>query len=293
MNTRFDLVLANVEQKTGDMIFNKVEKELTKLEDKLSYFIVNSDISRVNESGKNYPVKVEKETFNIISSCASYNKLTAGAFDITYKPLTDLWEKEENIENEVIEEYVNLLGVDKIQLHHKNFSIELLNKTVKLDLGGYAKGYAMNKIIAILESCKIEDAFVSFGDSSISVLGKHPHGDYWPAGIKNFFRQELSAYVFELKNQSLSTSGSFQEQGSIIISPLTGYPVYERKTISFVSSCAVEAEVLSTALLAANNNQKEIIIKNFPACQGVEILYNETGIEKITEFNKTAYEFTI
>ncbi len=293
MNTRFDLVLANVEQKTGDMIFNKVEKELTKLEDKLSYFIVNSDISRVNESGKNYPVKVEKETFNIISSCASYNKLTAGAFDITCKPLTDLWKKEENIENEVIEEYVNLLGVDKIQLHHKNFSIELLNKTVKLDLGGYAKGYAMNKIIAILESCKIEDAFVSFGDSSISVLGKHPHGDYWPAGIKNFFRQELSAYVFELKNQSLSTSGSFQEQGSIIISPLTGYPVYERKTISFASSCAVEAEVLSTALLAANNNQKEIIIKNFPACQGVEILYNETGIEKITEFNKTAYEFTI
>ena len=292
MNTRFDMVLANVEQKPGDMAFHKVQKELARLENKLSCFLENSDIGRVNKSGKNYPVNVGEETYNIISSCVIYNKLTAGAFDITCKPLIDLWESEGEITNNVIEKYMSLLGVNKIQLHPDNFSLELSNNTVKIDLGGYAKGYAMNKILVILDSCNIENAFVSFGDSSISVLGKHPHGDYWPAAIKNIFKPELSAYEFALINQSLSTSGSFQKQSKHIISPLTGHPVYEQKTVSFVSSCAVEAEVLSTAMLATNSIQKEIITKNFPACNGVEVLYNKTGIEKITEFNKTAYEFT-
>ena len=96
MNTRFDLVLANVGQKPGDAAFNKIHKELARLENKLSCFLVNSDIGRVNKSGKSYPVKVEEETYNIISSCVNYNKLTAGAYDITCKPLLNLWKNKEN-----------------------------------------------------------------------------------------------------------------------------------------------------------------------------------------------------
>ncbi len=171
MNTRFDLVLADVAQKPGDVAFNKVQKELARIENKLSCFITDSDISRVNKSGESYPVKVEEETFNIIHSCINYNKLTAGAFDISCKPLQDLWKNEGNVENDVIQDYMSLLGVDKIQLHYNNFSVEFLNETVKLNLGGYVKGYAMKKILAILESFDVENAFVSFGESSVSVLG--------------------------------------------------------------------------------------------------------------------------
>jgi thiamine biosynthesis lipoprotein len=149
-----------------------------------------------------------------------------------------------------------------------------------LDLGGFGKGYALGQLAQHFRQQGIERAFLSFGESSVTVLGSHPHGPAWPVGIANMFHPETTAHRFDLRDASLSTSGTapFNEAGGPknfghIINPRDGRPIEGYRTLSVAAPSAVDAEVLSTALLVTAEAERAAILSGYPGVSGIEIVY--------------------
>jgi thiamine biosynthesis lipoprotein len=164
-------------------------------------------------------------------------------------------------------------GTDKILIDSNKNTIRFATPHVKLNLGGYGKGYALQKMQDLLKGKEVFSAFISFGESSVSCLGKHPHGDYWPVGIQDFYQKDKSIATIKLVNQSVSTSGNM-EVNNHLIHPRTGTPVKEKMHISVKSSSAITAEVLSTALMLADDHQWEAMQEVFQEEEIIKIKYH-------------------
>ena len=131
-----------------------------------------------------------------------------------------------------------------------------------LDFGGFAKGYALRKIAIILKAAKVKDAFVNFGNSTIMGIGKHPYGDCWKVTLTDPYTDD-ELEEFELRNETLSTSGNTPEYTGHIINPFTGKADESRRLSCVRMPDPLDAEVLSTVLLLASENQKKEIAYNF------------------------------
>jgi thiamine biosynthesis lipoprotein len=271
MGTRFNILLPGVDIPKGDMLFSLCSEELNRLENMLSCFIENSSISKINRYAFENNYKVNDELFQVLEDCLRYRELTQGAFDIGIGKLIDYWNG--NQKEEDLETLVQQGGVKNILLDKAQNTIRFKSSCVKINPGGYGKGYALQKIQDLLKSYGISTAFISFGESSVSGLGKHPFGDYWPVGIQDTYQKDKSIATIKLTDQSVSTSGNMEEENHII-HPQNGIPVKEKKMVSVKSQSAIEAEVLSTALIAADTHQRKKIIKAFPEIEVIEINYS-------------------
>ena len=260
MGTRFNLLLPGIEKSDGDLLFSSCVQDLNRIENMLSCFMPDSDISQVNNHAFNRPVEINDELLDILTACLKYSEKTQGTFDISIGKIIDHWSGQANEED--IKKLTVGTGTDKILLDRNYKTVRFATPHVKLNLGGYGKGYALQKIQDLLKEKEVTSAFISFGESSVSCIGKHPHGDYWPVGIQDYYQKDKSIATIKLVNQSVSTSGNM-EINNHLIDPSNGMPVEEKKMISVRSSSAVTAEVLSTALMIADEHQLEAIQKAF------------------------------
>lgn len=132
-----------------------------------------------------------------------------------------------------------------------------------LDFGGFAKGYLLKELKAILGQAGVGCAFVDFGGSSILAVGHHPFGDSWKVSVRNPFGNGI-LWEVELKDRSMSTSGNSPGYSGHIVNPFTGMAVTERKVVTVVGDDPLDAEVLSTALMLCGDEKSETIKDNFP-----------------------------
>lgn len=159
---------------------------------------------------------------------------------------------------------------------------------MSLDLGGFGKGYALDRLAEGLRREGVERAFLSFGESSITVLGSHPHGPAWPVGIANAVAPTETVHSFALCDASLSCSGTTprdfftEEQGfGETIDPRTGRPIEGYRTIGVAAASAAAAEVLSTALLNTEDDGRQRLLQEFGAISAVEIIYQPRNLQLI------------
>ncbi len=275
MGTRFEMVIPGIDNYAAEELFQTVKSEVLRLDNKLSRFSETGIISEINHTASEKTLKLDKETFGILSLCLYYNKITSGTFDVTIYTVLELWKNKKPSLTE-IRKVLRYTGVNNIELNNKNQTIHLKNPHIKIDLGGFGKGYALENVRKILKNFKIKNALVNFGDSSILAVGSHPHGKCWKIGIKDYYRKSEYIYSFDLKNSSLSTSGTITEDIKPklhIINPDTGYPVRKMKTVSVVSGSPLKSEILSTALMIADNSKKAKILSDFPGVRIVEVDY--------------------
>ena len=175
--------------------------------------------------------------------------------------------------------------MDRLHLDTAKRTVRLDTPEVKIDLGGFGKGYALGKVIPMLIEQGISRAFLSFGESSVSVIGGRSEEEAWNVGIEHLFREGESIHTFNLRDASLSTSGTGsapqpkkEARHGHVISPFTGYPVAGCRTMSVVSESPVEAEILSTALLVLEPERRADILKDWFKGQAVEFLFDENLI---------------
>ncbi|MCK5463427.1 MAG: FAD:protein FMN transferase, partial [Bacteroidales bacterium] len=138
------------------------------------------------------------------------------------------------------------------------------------------------RIRKLLLSHGILNAFISFGESSILALGNHPHGAGWKAGVNHQMITGNSLFSFDLQNESLSTSGITSGYGDTgdsgkILHPVRGITDKKYHHISIKSSSALEAEIISTALIAADESESKKILARFHASKAVGIIYDQEG----------------
>src|SRR6266446_5955003 len=144
----------------------------------MSHYNANSPLSRVNREAAQHPVAVEPELFDFIVDAMRYHRDSGGAFDITVGPLMKAWgffRGEGRLPGDVeLEELRGKIGYPHVILGPRERTIQFDRPGVELDLGGIAKGYAVDRAVSVLRSRGIVAALVSAGGSTIYGLGAPP-----------------------------------------------------------------------------------------------------------------------
>lgn len=257
MGTRFNIVIPDLKNKYGEIIGKQISNILDELESIMSCYRDDSEVSKVNRHACQQRVKLSGELFEILKTCNYYYHKTLGAFDpalldITLKPENQL---EEN-------------GWSQVLFEKDSATIRFNKKGVGIDLGGFGKGWAIDKIISLLEAKGTESAFISFGESTVSVIGQHPLGGPWQASIPDL--ENKNPLDLQLKDESFSVSGLKEKAGetgtrnsSHIFSPGQKSMVKENFRVLVKSDSAIQSEILSTAIIASNDEQKKHILDAF------------------------------
>ncbi|MCF0176221.1 MAG: FAD:protein FMN transferase [Bacteroidales bacterium] len=205
-------------------IWASARDELVRLDKLFNRFDPSSDVSKYNAGGA-----PSAELADAIRLALCYRKLTCGLFDIAGGGPCDN-------------------GKDGFK---------------GLDFGGFAKGYALGRIAPMLRGEGVRDAFVSFGGSTILAMGRHPSGDSWKVALKDPY-SGLAVEEISLDEITLSTSGNTPAYTGHIVDPRTGKGNFERKMTTALCPDPLDAEILSTALMLADESEAEIMEKNFP-----------------------------
>jgi len=246
MGTRLDAVFLDVSDEQADHLIERLKAEFSELENLLSNYRSDSELSRLNNKAYSNSVQVSSRLLDIITECHEYYLLTGGVFD----PANPLIRQAEGHAGG---------GMDKVVTDRSDNSVRFLDGRVKIDSGGFGKGLAVREARKMLEAEGVENCLLSFGESSVLALGTHPAGDHWPVAVGDIFNRHSSVRTARLVDRGMSTSGTgmvnnegiFVAAGNII-DPRSGESIDEPRTVTFVSEDALEAEILSTALLVDN-----------------------------------------
>ncbi|MEX0686114.1 MAG: FAD:protein FMN transferase [Balneolales bacterium] len=288
MGTRFHLILPDLDDDTAEFVFIKVQNEVNRIESKISRFLPDSEISLLNRTAFSKPVCVSTEVYEALKVCHHYFDLTQGAFNISIRPLLQFWANNTNNSEHLSDpaDLLNKLNKKCINFDDANQTISFDNEHVEIDLGGFGKGYALGKIDTILDDYSIENAFISFGESSILTRGCQPGGDYWKIGVKDYKNPNQALHTFSINEGSVSTSSNFfvGDDGKLrnhrhVINPFTGYPVEDIITLSVSAESPVTAEILSTAFLVLPENEVRSITKNMKNVTAVKVNYSTGNYE--------------
>lgn len=236
MGTRFEFVTTGLKRYLAEKLFRDVCSCLDRLDKMLNRFDAASEVSALNTGRAYTGLEISSSLWNVLVSCEDYYRKTRGMFDVTIN------------------------GFSRVSLSGGRVSVS--EDDVAFDFGGFAKGYALENIKGILLRGGVENAFVDFGGSSILAIGRHPYGDCWKVSLAEpFSRKPL--YEFKLRDEALSVSGNSVGYIGHIINPLSGEKNCKRMVCAVVSGNPVEAEVLSTTVMASDGRLDEDIMQNF------------------------------
>ena len=244
-------------------------EEIVRLDNLLSKYKEISDIWRLNKFGK---AQVSQDTIYVVNKAKQFWKETAGAFDITVEPLLEIWgfkdQKYRIPSQEEINQVLKLVGTDKIIIDKANSTIEFKIENMAIDLGGIAKGYAVDKAVEKLKEMGIKDALINAG-GDIFCLGKK-YSKEWQIAIKDP-RREGVIEDLRLRDKAIATSGDYEAYFIVnerhfahIINPQTGYPCESGViSISVVADDCLTADALATSVFILGKDKGKQLVKRF------------------------------
>ncbi len=258
MNTLLDIVLWGIDQEIADQVTEKVFNRILDLQKILDRFNPQAETFQVNQTAFSKNMVISPYLLETIRSGMRYFHESQGYFNVfAGEAYTSLKEK-----NKLACSPLTIhLPEDIIKPDESNNTIRFLHHSVSLDFGGIGKGLALDEASKILDESGIKNAFISFGGSSVLTRGHHPHGDYWPFAFQNQGEEE-EAWPLRDDAVSVSCAGHGSGNTTHIMDPITGAPP-RIHTASVQSDSATEAEVLSTALIAAPPEKHQEIASHF------------------------------
>jgi hypothetical protein len=173
-------------------------------------------------------------------------------------------------------------GWDMISLDQDNKRIAA-SRPLALDLGGFGKGFALDRACAVLRAGGCASAFLCAGESSIAVVGGHPLGGAWPVAMPHPLRPEQFLAEFDLCDEALSISatvgaGAKAPERAPMIRPTDAAVVTAPRATAVVDRSGAWAELMSTALLVASDDQVEALLDGRHARRRRFDLSGETAI---------------
>ena len=231
--------------------------EMQRIENLLSCENDSSEISEINRAAGLHHVKVSYETLQMLKRSKSYCKKYNGVFDVTIGPLSDLWGFSENKEivlpeDKAIKKLTKLVGYKNLDIDEKDTTVFLKKKGMAIDLGGIAKGYAIDRGSAVLKNMGITNFILNAG-GDIYVSGTKDKETLWKVGIKHPRRTNELVAEFNLKDYAVATSGDYERFKIIngiryhhILDPATGYPGRLSESSTILAPTAEEADATAT-----------------------------------------------
>lgn len=234
----------------------QAQQRVMELENLLSCHKEGSDIWRINEQPYEAPVQIAPETYALLQRAKEISLKTEGRFDVTIKPLADLWNVKQAekppAEAEILRT-MDRVGFPNLTLHEDG-TVTRLSPDTQIDLGGMAKGMIADEVKKLLQEAGVQRGIIDLG-GSITLIGEKEQGKLWTVGIKNPFQTGESYAKLTVADTSVVTSGGYERYFTYegrdyhhIFDPYTGYPAEAGlKSVTVVSQDTALADALSTA----------------------------------------------
>jgi len=278
MGTEVTVYLWHDDNVTGQDAVNAVFKEVERIDKLMSTYIEDSEISAINREAAEKPVAVSDELFTLILRSLDISVLTRGAFDITYDSIGQHYDFREGLRPDegTISEELPRIDYRFVEPNRADGTIRFTEPGVRINLGGIAKGYAVERGIDILKEFGVAHARVTAGGDS-RLLGDR-RGQPWMVGVQNPRDRTRVAVTMPLENEAISTSGDyerfFEEDGERyhhIIEPATGQPAGEVRSTTIIGPDAVLTDALSTSVFVMGVDQGLRLLATLPDYEGIVI----------------------
>src|SRR6267154_362435 len=210
MGTAVRVELWSEDGVAGESAMAAVMAEMHRIDDTMSPFKPESELSRINRDAARQAVAMSQPMYDIISRSIDFSKLSEGAFDITFASVGELYDYRRGIKpsEEELTRARAAVGYRNLMLDPLARSIRFARPGVRIDLGGFAKGLAVDNGAAILRSRGIANAIVTAGGDS-HILGDR-RGRPWSVGIRDPRRPGEVVALLPLQDVALSTSGDYE-----------------------------------------------------------------------------------
>ncbi|MHC1576780.1 MAG: FAD:protein FMN transferase [Methanosarcinaceae archaeon] len=294
MDTSVTITVADENEEHASLAMSNAFEQIEHVNDLMTSYGNSSQLVKLNEKGQ--LDNADDELVYVLVRSKYYSNISDGAFDVTIKPVLDLWSSKfapggthEPPTLHEIKETLELVNYTQIVIEGNNIS---LGENMGIVLGGIAKGYAVDNAIESLRADGIEDGFVNAGGDG-RYIGSRPEGDSWKIGLQNPDKDGDAVSVMNIQDMAVATSGNYERyfsdtaKVSHISDPRTGYSVKGLISSTIIAESAMDADALATAVFVLGEKQG---IEMIEGLDNVECLVITSDRQIVRSSGYSSYE---
>ncbi len=294
MGTVTRVAIATADSTASARVAAMGHRELARVDSLMSNWTTTSEVARINREAHAGPIRVHAEVGRVIARALEVGRASGGAFDLTVEPLVRAWGflggRPHVPDSAAVADAFRSVGARFVEFDPETSLLRLAHPGARLDLGGIAKGYAVDRAVEALGAAGVEAALVDVS-GNMRGLGTRPGSDGWSIGIRDPRDRVRYFAKLRLGLEGLSTSGKYEQFVSAdgrtyghILDPRTGRPAEGLISVTVLAPSAMDADAWSTALFvlgpeeamrAARGDAEIAAILVEPGGDGLDVVWVE------------------
>ena len=297
MGTRFHVILYASDPQAAQTALRATFARIGQLDEMLSDYRSHSELNRLSRTAPSDRfVPVSSELFEVLRFAQSVSRHSDGAFDVTVGPLTRLWRRARRKKrlptNANLAKARAAVDFRAVRLDVAHTSIQLMRPRMRLDLGGIAKGYAVDEALRCLREHRIQRALVD-GGGDIAV-GEPPPGKIaWAIAVAELDPDAVPRRFLKLRNQAVATSGDARQfveidgrRYSHIVDPRTGLGLPHRSRVTVVAGNGALSDSLASAVSVLGPERGLSLVERLP---GIEAQVTTLREQQLTDLESSGF----
>lgn len=274
MGGKFEITIVAQDSLSAEHCIDTVIAEVARIENLISDWKPETQVSMVNRNAGIAPVKVDQEVLELTKRALKISELTGGAFDISFAAMEKIWRFDGSMDrmpdSAEVRKAVSRVGYRNIEIDTIASTIFLRLPGMRIGFGALGEGYATDRCRDMLMAKGIPAGIVN-ATGDMSTWGRQPDGSAWTIGITDPFRRGELYAIVPLKTSAVTTSGNYEKyvelngvRYSHIINPATGYPATGLSSVTVFGPSAEQANAFSTSVMVLGKDAGLKLLKAFP-----------------------------
>lgn len=274
MGSKFDITISAVDSLQAERYIDEVITEITRIENLISDWKFDSQVSEINRMAGKQAVKVDQELFDLTQRALFFSQITDGAFDISSAAMDKIWKFDGSMKQlpskEELTKAIEKVGYQNIILNPADTTVFLKKEGMKIGFGATGKGYAADKGRNLMQQMGVKAGIVN-ASGDMAVWSDDIPQKKWRIGINNPFKNNDITEVVTLGNGAITTSGNYEKFAEIasvryshIMNPKTGMPATGLTSVTVIGPSAETANGFSTSLMVLGRKEGLRLLKKHP-----------------------------
>jgi thiamine biosynthesis lipoprotein len=280
MGTLVTVTAVASDKSMGDRAMQAAFDEIKRLEQLLSTWRPDSELSHVNAAAGRQPVQVSRETLELVVRSLEMAQLTHGGFNIALGPAIDAWsvtDRQRIPDDEELQRLKPLVDWTSIQLNKEARTIYLPREGMRIDVGGVGKGYAADRAVEEMKRAGARGGVVALS-GDIKTFGVLPDRNGFPVGIRHPREEGALIGIIDLQDEAISTAGDYErffEREGIryhhILDPHTLQPARGSQSVTVIAKEGTMADGLDTGIFVLGPEQGMALVERLPGVEAIII----------------------
>lgn len=280
MGTLVAITAVASDKSVGDRAMQAAFDEIKRLEQLLSTWRSDSELSRVNQEAGRRPVPVSRETLELVARSLEMAQLTHGGFNIALGPAIEAWsviERQRIPDERELQGLKPLVDWTRIQVNQEARTIYLLQQGMQIDVGGIGKGYAADRAVEEMKRVGARGGVVALS-GDIKTFGVLPDQNRFPVGIRHPREEGALIAMIDLNDEAISTAGDYErffERDGVryhhILDPQTLQPARACQSVTVIAKEGTTADGLDTGIFVLGPEQGMALVERLPGVEAIII----------------------